>query len=93
MENECESKREQTGYLNEWWLGGWREYTFPCRKHSLPIAQDYLFLFIHLHICVYIVWAISPPAPHPLLFPPPSSLPGEPLQPSSSILLKRRHKQ
>jgi hypothetical protein len=54
----------------------------------------YSFIYIHLFICAYIVWAISPPCPLP-----PSSSPfpprfqEEPVLPSSPNLLKRRHKQ
>jgi hypothetical protein len=39
---------------------------------SIPFCihphQDLLFyvFFIHLFVCAYIVWAISPPVPHPL---------------------------
>jgi hypothetical protein len=36
----------------------------------------YFPFFIHLFICAYIVWAISPPCPCPLLLPPTTLLPG-----------------
>jgi hypothetical protein len=51
----------------------------------------YLFIFIHLLICAYIVWAISPPTPTPSLSPIPPHFQVEPVLPFSPILLKRRH--
>jgi hypothetical protein len=47
------------------------------------------YLFIYLFTCVYLVRAISPPAPAPSLSPHPPYF----HLPSSPILLKRRHKQ
>jgi hypothetical protein len=53
-----------------------------------------LFFFIHLFICAYIVWAVSPPCPPPPPSPPPPPrFQAEPILPFSPILLKRRHKQ
>jgi hypothetical protein len=53
-----------------------------------------LFFFIHLFICAYIVWALSPPCLLPPPSPPhPPRFQAEPILPFSPILLKRRHKQ
>jgi hypothetical protein len=55
---------------------------------NFEILPNYHFLFlllIHLFICAYIVWAISPPYP--------SHFQAEPVLPSSPTLLKRKHKR
>jgi hypothetical protein len=44
---------------------------------SWRVAKAFFLIFI-LFICAYIVWVISPPSPHPLLYPP-NSLPYPPL--------------
>jgi hypothetical protein len=62
----------------------------PVAQVSLSTLPLFFFvcLFIHLLICAYIVWAISPRCcPHP------SHFQAEPGLPSSPILFKRRHKQ
>jgi hypothetical protein len=44
---------------------------------GFEVSSLFLFLFfIHLFICAYIVWAISPPLPPTLSHFPTSSLPG-----------------
>jgi hypothetical protein len=43
---------------------------------QLEIPATLIFFFIHLFICAYIVWAISPPIPCPLHLAPTLSLPG-----------------
>jgi hypothetical protein len=51
-----------------------------------------LFLvFIHLFICIYIVWAAFPPNRRPAPFTP--LHPSRTCTASSSILLKRKHKR
>jgi hypothetical protein len=62
--------------------------------NSMHVYSIYLFIilfisFIHLFICAYNVWAISPPS----LLPSSSHLQAEPILPFSPILLKDRHKQ
>jgi hypothetical protein len=55
-------------------------------------TYGFLFVFIHLLTCAYIVWVISPPYPHPTLSPQPPRFQAELVLPLSLILLKRRHK-
>jgi hypothetical protein len=59
------------------------------------IANNILFIIIHLFTCAYIAWAISSTySPLPPSVPP--NLPrfqAEPVLPLSLILLKRKHKQ
>jgi hypothetical protein len=61
---------------------------------SLLFCAFKKFLKIHLFICAYIVWTISPSCPSPLPCTPyPHRFQAEPVLPSSPLLLKRRHKQ
>jgi hypothetical protein len=54
----------------------------------------YIFIhfFIHLFLCAYIVWVISPPCPLPTLSTLPPSVPGSSVLLLSLIFLKRRDK-
>jgi hypothetical protein len=70
-------------------------YLIEVIKWEFQICWKACFFFFglltHLFICAYIVWAIFPPCP----LPSPSSphCQAEPVLPSYSILLKRRHNQ
>jgi hypothetical protein len=61
---------------------------------SLLYSYDsFIIIIIHLFICAYIVWVISPHFPPPLPSPcHPPCFQAEPVLPLSLILLKRRHK-
>jgi hypothetical protein len=65
-------------------------YSATKKNENLSLASKWLelenniFFFIHLFICAYIVWAISPHC---------AMLPLSPNNPFSPILLKRRHKE
>jgi hypothetical protein len=56
---------------------------------SSPCRDNFL---IHLFMCAYIVWVISPPCPPPLCSPPnPLHFQAETVLPLSLTLLKRKH--
>jgi hypothetical protein len=45
----------------------------PCSPRS-RLFLLFIYFFVHLFTCAYIVWVIALPCPPPLLFPPPSVL-------------------
>jgi hypothetical protein len=60
------------------------------RFFSFPVYLE--GFLIHLFTCPYIVWAISPPTPYPILLSlKPPHFQAEPVLSLSLVLLKREH--